>query len=209
MDPDDASYKKSVRNMSIVLAVIVITVFVALAVSPVLFPATSTFQTSTSYDSTFGFALHLEINTTAPLASGGVEVTGWLNSTSGGVVNVTSSDSWGMGPAGTLWTTACTQGWPIGVGIVQGHYTQDNISFARLYPIPLPSYQCPSGAPAPTSFLLEPQSSKALVALNGTPQYWVLRSSYVLDTAGLPPGAYTAVLADEWGDVVTTNFVVS
>lgn len=195
--------------MSLVLAAIVITVFVALAVSPVLFPATSTFQTSTSLDSTFGFSLHLDVNTTAPLAGGGVEVTGWLNSTSGSIINVTAANSWGIGPTADLWGEACTTGWPLGLGIIQGHYTQDNVSFASLYPIPLPAHQCSTASPSPGSFLLEPQSTKALVTLDGVPQYWVLRSSYPLNTAGLSPGTYTAVLADEWGDVVTTNFVVS
>jgi hypothetical protein len=208
MDPDDLAYKKSVRNMSVVLAVIVITIFAALVASPYLFPTTSTFQTSTTLGSAFGFTLYLQINTTAPSPDGHLQIIGWLNSSSESIFNKTAADSWEMGPA-DLWTTACTSGWPIGVGVMQGHYTEDNFTFGTLYPIPIPAYPCPVGSPSPNSFLLEPHSSKALVTLNGTPEYWVLQSSYTLNTNGLPPGTYTAVLADEWGDVVTTNFVVS
>jgi hypothetical protein len=208
MDPDDLAYKKSVRNMSVVLAVIVITIFAALVASPYLFPTTSTFQTSTTFVSAFGFTLYLRINTTTLAPDGNLQINGWLNSSSGSVSNITAADTWGIGPA-NLWTAACTSGWPIGVGVIRGHYTQDNSTFGTLYPIPIPAYKCLVGNPAPNSFLLEPHSSKALVTLNGTPQYWVLQSNYTLNTRGFPPGTYTAVLADEWGDVMTTNFIVS
>lgn len=206
MDPDDLEYKRSVRNMSVVLAVIVITIFAALAASPFLFPVANTFQTSTTYDSAFGFTLHLQVNATA-LSSGHLSILGWLNSSSESISNVTAEDTWGVGPT-RLWT-ACEPGWPLGVGVMQGHYTQDNYTVGVLYPIPVAAYPCPLGAYSPNSFLLEPHSSKALVTLDGTPQYWVLQSNYTLNSSGLPPGVYTAVLADEWGDVVTTNFTVS
>ena len=207
MDPDDVAYRKSVRNMSLVLAAIVLTIFAAIFAAPYVFPAGSTFGESASYDSAFGFSLHLRINATSLPGGDAVLVTGWLNSSSGSIYNLTSAAGWGVGPAG-LWTRMCTQGWPVGVGVMQGHYTQDNYTSGSLIPVPMP-YHCPLEPPPPGYFLLAPHSSKALVDLGGTPQYWVLQSSYPFGTANLPAGVYTAVLADEWGDVVTTSFVVS
>lgn len=208
MDPDDLAYKKSVRNMSLVLAAIAITIFAAIAVSPYVFPATDTFQTSVSYVSAFGFTLHLQVNSTSVPSGGAVMVSGWLNSSSASINNVTASDGWGVGPGG-LWTRLCTSGWPIGVGVMAGHYTQDNVTYGTLVQIPQPGASCPVQSATPRYFLLGPHSSRALVDLSGTPQYWVLQSSYSFSAAGLSPGVYTAVLADEWGDVVTTNFAVS
>jgi hypothetical protein len=207
MEPDDLAYKKSVRNMSLVLAAIVITIFAAIFVSPYAFPPSDTFQTSATLDSAFGFTLHIQINSTAPASGAALQISGWLNSSSASIDNVTAADSWGSGPGG-LWTHACTDGWPIGVGIMQGHYTQDNYTMGTLVQIPMPATYCPV-TPSPTYFLLDPHSSTALVDLNGVPQYWVLQSSYSFPTGGHPSGVYTAVLADEWGDVVTTNFRVS
>ena len=209
MDTDDAEYKRSVRNMSLVLAAIAVTIFAALFVSPYAFPPSDTFQTSVSYASAFGFTLHLQVNTTSVPVGGGISVSGWLNSTSGSISNVTASEGWAIGGQGGLVTRACTNGWPIGVGLMRGHYTQDNVTFGELLPIPQPEFHCPAQASAPSYFLLEPHSSKALVDLGGTPQYWLLQSSFSYNTSQLPAGVYTAVLADEWGDVAFTNFVVS
>jgi hypothetical protein len=208
MDSDDEAYRRNVRNMSAILAAVVITIFVALALSPYVFPAPNTFQQSTTAGSPFGFTLHLRINTTSVPAGGEVLIEGWLNSSSSSIDNITAADAWGVGPDG-LWTRNCTQGWPIGLGIMRGHYTGDNLTFGTLYPLHLSATGCPAWAPSPAFFLLGPHTSKALVDLNGTPLYWVLQSEFTLNAAGLQPGVYTALLADEWGDVVTTNFVVS
>jgi hypothetical protein len=209
LDPDDAEYKKSVRNMSVVLAAIVITIFAGVFVSPYIFPAANTFQPSVSLDSPFfAFTLHLQINTTAPVAGGSVSITGWLNSTSSGVANLTASDSWGVGPSGLL-TRNCTSGWPIGIGVMMGHYTGDNYTFGVLMPIAQIGFECGSAAPAPSFFLLSPGSSKVLVDINGSPQYWDIQTGFTLGTGKLSPGPYTAIVADEWGDVLTTSFVVS
>lgn len=217
MDPDDIAYKKSVRNMAFVLAAIVLTIFAAIFASPYLFPPPDTFQQSVTYNSAFGFTMHLQVNTTTLSQGGSVLVSGWLNSSSASIDNVTAESLWGVGPT-SLWTSYCTAAWPIGVGVMQGHYTQDNYTLGRLLPLNLPEVSCPVRAATPGYFLFDPHSSRALVDLNGTPQYWVLRSAFTFSassssgfkgSSSLPAGVYTAVLADEWGDVVTTNFLVS
>jgi hypothetical protein len=220
MDADDIAYKKSVRNMSFVLAAIAITIFAAIFAFPYLSPPADTYQASVSYDSAFGFTLHLQLNATAVAPGGGVAVTGWLNSTSATIDNVTGADSWAIGPA-SLWSAPCTAGWPIGVGFMQGHYTLDNYTLGRLIPLNLPAAQgCPVQSAVPGYFLLEPHSSKALVDLGGAPEYWLLQSSFTFSASsfggpqgpgapGLQAGTYTVVMADEWGDLLTTSFLVS
>ena len=199
--------------MSLVLAAIVITIFAAIFVPPYLFPSHDVFQASTSFDSPFSFTLHLELSSTTLQTNGTLQISGWINSTSDNIENITSSNSWGL-QQGLLWRAACASGWPIGLGVMQGHYTSDNYSLGTLLNYtsntrPLP---CPFTS-SPTYFLLEPHSSKALVTLGSGPALWVIQSSFSIgeSSAGNPmkPGVYTAVVADEWGDVLTANFIAS
>ncbi|MDE1853409.1 MAG: hypothetical protein KGI38_06650 [Thaumarchaeota archaeon] len=221
MSSDDAAYHRSVRNMSLVLAAIVITIFAAIFVPPYVNPNHDVFQSSVSMDSPFGFTLHLTINTTSPAPGSGVLIMGWLNSTSGSVENLTTANSWALDQNG-LRGKICTSGWPIGVGVMKGHYTQDNYTLGTLIPLPRPLVSCPVQAAGPSYFLLKPQphSSQAFVEIGGVPQVWTIQTSYAFGYAPneglpggsgpnqLPSGVYTAVVADEWGEVLTTNFLV-
>ena len=96
---------------------------------------------------------------------------------------------------------------------MEGHYTQDNYTLGNLLPIPQPLEQCPAQAAAPSYFLLEPHSSMALVDLGGKPAFWTIQTGLLfkeyLSGYQLQLGVYTAVLADEWGDILTANFLVS
>jgi len=209
--------------MSLVLAAIVITIFAAIFIPPYVFPAHDNFQRAVSLDSPFlGVTLHLTVNATNVAATGHILISGWVNSTSASIANISASDSWLQGPA-SLYRQPCTSGWPIGLGVMAGHYTQDNYTLGHLLPTAVPSPGCPSEAGSPSYFLLEPppHSSKTLVDIGGSPQYWILQGNYTfgyVDWLGLPGGSgpnqlphgvYTVVLADEWGDVLTTNFSVS
>lgn len=209
---DDLTYRRNVRNMSIVLAAIVITIFAAIFIPPYVNPIHNVYEPSVSSSSAFGFTLHLTINSTSIPPTEGILLTGWVNSTGLSVENVTAADSWAF-PQTNLAERACTQGWPIGVGVMQGHYTQDNYTLGTLLPIPPPLLPCPAPAPSPTYFLFEAQSSKALVTINGTPTIWTIQTTMLFKQyqsgSQLQPGVYTAVLADEWGDVLTTNFLVT
>lgn len=198
--------------MSVVLAAIVITVFAALFIPPYLFPPHDVFQPSVTAASPFGFTMHLTVNATTVSTGGSVLVTGWLNSTSDYLYNVTAANAWAL-PQERLWERVCTSGWPIGVGVMEGHYTADNYTLGTLVPIPQPLVACPLQAAAPSYFVFEAHSSKALVSLGGAPAIWNIVTGFTFREYApgytLPPGVYTAVLADEWGDVLTANFLIS
>ncbi|MDG6900361.1 MAG: hypothetical protein JRM80_00160 [Nitrososphaerota archaeon] len=210
MDSDDVAYRKSVRNMSIILAVMVITIFAAIFVPPYVSPARDLFQPDVSYASPVGFVMHLKLNSTSVTSGSGILLEGWINSSYPSVSDINATDSWAL-PQSQLWGKICTSGWPIGLGIMQGHYTQDNYTLGTPVALPRPLTGCPAQAGAPADFLLRAHSSEALVTINGSPQVWNLVSSLGIggSTSGrFPQGVYTAVLADEWGDVLTANFLV-
>jgi len=209
---DDIAYRKSVRNMSLVLAAIVITIFAAIFIPPYISPQHDVFQTSASLDFLSGFALHLQINSTTLQSNGTLLISGWINSTSSVIDNITTSDAWGVQQGG-LWMAPCMSGWPIGLGVMQGHYTTDNYTLGALLNVTKSDLAACPVTGAPNYFLFEPHSSKALVTLNAGPTFWVIQSSFSFSGSAtgspLQPGVYTAVLADEWGDVLTASFLVS
>ena len=207
MDADDAAYRRSVRNTAIVLSVVVVVLAASLGLTLLFDVAPDTFQTKTSVASTFPFTLTLTLNSTTVSPAGGVTVSAFLNGT--GTGNVTAVSSWAFVNS-SLWVHRC--GWPLGIGIMQGHYTLDNYSLGTLLQ-PRTSLDC-AGHPVPRWFYFGSQASKVLVTLGGTPAFWELQTLLPFNAnytgqQSLPPGVYTAVAADEWGDFVLTNFRVS
>ncbi len=209
--------------MSVILAVIVIVVFAAIFIPPYVSPNHDVFQQAVSIDSPAGFTLHLTMNATSILPAGSVLIVGWVNSSSPSVANLTVANQWAV-QQGLLWGRACTSGWPIGIGVMEGHFTQDNYTLGTLIQMPQPTITCPTSAP-PQFILLYPypHSSIALASVNGNPVRWLLQTELAFSGRSLgaasqpgspgprefPPGVYTAILADEWGDVLTCNFLVS
>ena len=123
----------------------------------------------------------------------------------------TAATSWALGPQG-LWTKICTNGWPLGVGFMAGYFTPDNYSLGTLVSIPQPLVACPIMANTPGYFLLQPRGSTAIVKLGGSLAEWNLTSVLGLASGKLGVqrgGVYTAVAADEWGDVAIAHFRVS
>jgi len=221
LDPDDLTYRKNVRNMSVVLVAMAAVIFAAILIPPYLFPSHNVFPSSVSYDFGSGFTMNLTLNSTTVAASGHLLITGWLNSSSDSVENVTAADSWAFSE-GLLWARQCTSGWPVGIGLMSGHYTQDNYTLGTLIQPEASSVQCPASE-SPQYFLFYPHSTEALASVNGNPQRWTITINVTLGRGslspnalpgvpvqgGLPAGVYTAVLADEWGDVLTASFRVS
>ncbi|MDG6898173.1 MAG: hypothetical protein JRN24_00400 [Nitrososphaerota archaeon] len=205
---DDAEYRKSVRNMSIILAAIVLTIFAAIFLPPILAPAHEQFESSSTTASPFGFTLNLKTNSTSLNPGSAVLITSWLNSTSPQLTNVTAASEWPIGPAG-LWIRPCVAGWPLGIGLMQGYYTSDNFTSGTLLRIPTPLSSCPVPAQGPSFFILKPFSTSALVVTGGSGVTMDLASTLTFRSGTAPsPGVYTVVAADEWGDAVLVHFVL-
>lgn len=211
MTEDDASYRRSVRNTVVVIAVMILVIAAALIIPPLVNPIHEQFNSTATVSSPYGLVLTLSLNGTQLAAAQGESITAWINSTSNEPTNVTASDGWALGPQG-LWTKICTSGWPLGVGFMVGYYTSDNYTLGSLVQVPTPVINCPMIPPGPGYFVFPPLGSKATVDLNGTLAQWDLTST--LDLSGSQPslrpgGVYTAVAADEWGDVAIAHFRVS
>jgi hypothetical protein len=211
MPEDDEQYRRSVRNMLLVLAAVVLTITAALVVSPLVSPVHEQFNSSASVASPYGFTLSVMLNATQLTSAQGLTVTGWMNSTYNQVGNLSAANRWQLGPQG-LWTRICTNGWPLGVGVLAGYYTTENFSLGSLVRVPDPLTGCPVSKHAPIYFLLQPHGSIAIVKLDGALAEWDLRTTLGLNGVWLGPqrgGVYTAMVADEWGDVALTHFRVS
>ena len=77
MSEDDVAYKKSVRNMALILAAITITIFGAIFLPPIFNPTREQFALSASTTSPYGFTLDLQLNTTSLRAGGTLEIMAW------------------------------------------------------------------------------------------------------------------------------------
>ena len=218
-DPDDVTYKKNVKTMAVILAVMLAVVVAAVVVPPYIFPPTSGFQSSVSLPSLEGFNLDLTLNSTQVSPGGAVNITASAVSTDAAINNVTAQDTWGV-DSSSLWASACYM--PVAVGIMKGDYGSDNYTQGTLLEVGSGAVSC--SPPAPTYFAFEPRTSTALVAIDGKPEFWTIRTSYVFSSkdlegtpagattvsgGGLAPGVYTVIAADEWGDVLLTNFQVT
>ena len=209
MSEEDASYRRSVRNTVIVIAAMVLVVAAALSVPQLVSPVHEQFEASASVASPYGFSLNLRLNATQLGAGQGQTITAWLNSTSPQVATISAASDWPMGTDG-LWTKLCTNGWPLGVGVMEGYFTAENYSLGSLVRVPMPLIGCPIQSGTPTFFLLQPQGSTAIVKVSGVLAEWNLTSTLGLAGPQLNSsrGVYTAVAADEWGDVAITHFRV-
>lgn len=211
MSDDDAAYHKSARNMALVLAAIVITVFAAIFVPPVLNPVHEQFAQSVTYTSPNGFDMYLVVNSTHLAANQSVFMAAWVNNTSTNFSNVTAADQW---PLPGLQYDPCGLGTPFGIGILAGYYSSLNITLGTALSLPVEAVNClASATPSkPVAFLFEPQSSTIIAKspTGVTETGYEVNTSYSGHLAGgkLVPfsGVYTVVLADEWGDALVTHF---
>ncbi len=198
--------------MVVVLAAIVLTAFATIFIPPIVNPVHEQFSQTGYSDSVYGFRLNLLLNGTQLAAGHGISVTAWLINTSSGINNVTAASQWPVSLLG-LWTRICTNGWPVGVGVMPGYFTTDNYTRGSLIRVPSPLLACPILRDTPAFFLMQPKGSTAIVRLNGVLSDWNLTSTFALGSVQLARnqsgGVFTAVAADEWGDVAIAHFRIS
>jgi len=201
---EEVSYKRSVRNVSVLLFVVVIVVISSLVLTTYFTP-TNAPVTSTLVYSPIGITLSMKLNATSAFNPSGVNITLWINGTSS-IESIKAQNSWLLSPS-MLWTPACKPGWPIGIGITRGYYDIYNYTSGALLLLGktvIP--QCPE-AGLPQSFIIEPHGSEAIVNFSDTLDRWDLQMTLVLGSNTFVQrqevgGPFTVIGADEWGDVV-------
>lgn len=200
--------------MGFVLAAIVITVFAAIFIPPLVNPQHEQFLPEASVSSPQGFDLYLLVNPVSVEAGGTVTVTIWMSNTGTQVDNVSAASSW---PIGDFLSNPCPSGNPLpfGVEILNGYYTTDNATAGRSLQL-VNDVSCVASSASPTFFAIAASGSQAIVPYGGSFQLWNLSSSFFpfggfYQAGGSPSfyhfhGVYTVVAADEWGDLVVTHF---
>jgi hypothetical protein len=208
--PDDEAYRRSVRNMTVVIAAVLAVLAASLTVPPLVNPVHEQFQKSSFTTSPLGFNLFVAVNTTRIASGQSVSISAWIENTMNRINNITASNLWPLGP---LWTRPCTAGWPIGIGVMQGYFTIDNISAGRLLTLWYQTPRCPVSSYSPEFFLVQPSGSRAIVTFANGIQQWDLNATasfkgYIVGQGEPAPfrGVYTVVVADEWGDIALTHF---
>lgn len=134
-----------------------------------------------------------------------------LNNTSQNPLTLANSDNW---PRNDLTSGMCSN-LPIGISILKGYYTEQNVTGARSLVIyqPVP---CPLPPPV-KSYVFEPLSAKAtqecdtLFSCTGPVDMKThLEINGFIDNNGqhksFTAGSYTIVAGDEWGDVSILHF---
>ncbi len=207
---DDAAYRRSVRNVSGLLVVVVIVVLAGLVLPSYLGPGAGALPTSNLAYGVNGLTLSISVNATRAFAPSNVSITVWINGTSS-IDNVTTQDSWAVDQS-RLWERPCTFGWPIGIGVMHGYYDQYNYTLGTLLPLKQPYTDCPTSPATPQSFLVQPDGSEAIASINGSLDAWNLQTTLVIGKASFAQslqigGTFTVIGADEWGDVAILYIV--
>ena len=129
-------------------------------------------------------------------------VTIWDNNTLAKNNSVSIGSDWAVTG---LTVFPCDRGWPIGIGLLRGHYVASNVSQGQLV-----DYSFQWNCPPPITlqnFTFLPHGSTALVMTNYGPTTRNILQMYTYQN--LKPGAYTAVACDEWGHISIAYFAVT
>jgi len=123
----------------------------------------------------------------------------WMN-------NVSTAAHWAV----SLVVYPCVRGWPLGVGLLPGHYVAANLTEKGDWvPYPL-GWHCPANTTRLYYLFFSPQSSKATVKTDAGTQTWDVRQTITFTqmTYTFSAGQYTVVAGDEWGHLAFAYFDV-
>ncbi len=207
---DEEHYRRSARNMAYFVGALVLLVVAAVAASAILSPQSEPTRPDIARASSgLGFDLVLRVNSTSLASGSTLGATVAINNTSGRILNMTSADSWAVNRGYLI--PVCDHAWPIGVGVMKGSYTRANYTSGVLLTSVIPVVFCPAVPPhpgyPPVFFLVQSGTSSSLEVNALGSSHVNLTSQVSIGTgspqAVLPPGIYTVVAADEWGDIAT------
>jgi len=183
-----------------------------LSATTLVTPTTYTITRASTETITSPSALDVYVN--ANLTSEGWSASVWEESTVPATVNVSVASAFSpllgnqsaFGYPFVLGGTPCGGGWPIGIGVLEGHETLANLTQGRLamtWP-----YSCTT-TPGPdfTYFVFSTDNTTVVAGIlpSGTETVNLVDTR---TTAGLAPGAYTLVGGDKWGHIALTYFTV-
>ena len=178
--------------------------------------------TSDSVEGINGLTLRLTVNVSTSSSGVTVSVLAGEYNLHASAANVTAAVTWSV-PEQVLQSRFCTPAdSPVGVSIAQGYYTQSNMSSAKflIFINPAVTYTCTVQAPDPvTTYTFSPMSDAATVrgncgslicGYNTTASDQLVASGSYVDGAltGFPPGEYTVISGDEWGNSLLAYFTV-
>ncbi len=184
--------------------------------------------TAAQVSTSTGLETSLTLNATSILPGQWISLTISESNSMKTTNNVSASNSW---PIQYLSLGACSENYPVGIGIFEGYYTLANvtsISEAQMVHFIHPgTYSCPeifhidSYVFQPSGNLVNysnlctgPGSPGCLIPMTGTIQLngsWSGGDQFgkgAIDNI-LNPGIYTVVGADEWGQIVLLHFAVT
>lgn len=145
--------------------------------------------------------------------------------------NVTASGNWSYSDfqGSPCYSGPALPNLPFSIAIVQGYYTESNLTGTISLPILSPPgawYSCPLMGGPPTEFDFYPTSDRVIVCapeFSGPPSFINESATQTLSfngyyapynfngttqTINFPPGVYTVVGGDEWGQLVVLHFIV-
>jgi len=200
---DESVYRKNVRNVSILVVVAAI-ILVAGLVLPAYFAPASPLPVSNSAFDPNGLMLSISINGTQAFGGSELRVSVWINGSSS-IVNATAEDLWAVNQSRLL-EGPCGEGWPIGIGVMQGYYDEYNYTSGTLLPPSQPDTTCPASFADSAYFLVQPLGSEAIAGIDRSLVHCNLLTTLVLGNSSLASrpqvgGTYTVIGADEWGDI--------
>ena len=136
----------------------------------------------------------------------------WEESTLPANTNVTVASDWspllgnltvaGTHPLGLA--VPCAQGWPTGIGLMQGHKAIDNLSQGKF--ITPWVYSCTTALVVFTYFIFSPNNSTVVAGVNKGTE--TVNISQIVTSNGLESGTYTVIGGDEWGHIAFAYFSV-
>jgi hypothetical protein len=202
MEADEIKYRKSVRNTSILIGIVILIIVLSLLIPPIFNPPKKVFGGIGSTESAYGFDLYLKLDKGYIQKGTNITASAWIMNGAGRINNVTAMSNW---PLQGLYSK-CS---PLAIGIIKGYYEQANITRGSFIDLNN-SKSCESENVL--YYLLEPMGTNGIAFYQGgarkvSMNISISLSGYYEEGRFLEfKGVYTVVAADEWGDIVLLYF---
>ncbi len=202
---EDQKYRRSVRNTSILIGIVIAVLALSLIVPPLFNPTRKTYGGTAKAESVYGFDLYLSLNKGEISSGSNISAVTWIVNGAARINNVTAMSNW---PIPKL-NSSCN---PIAVGIMSGYYDETNITKGHLLNLGIQD-RCTNGRAE--FYLLEPNGSSGIASYGSFTQRISLNITITVrgyySSSGYKDflGVYTVVASDEWGDFVLLHFLAS